>query len=108
MTNDELWRKAEALLGGLGATPIDVASFLASRGIRGVPGDPKNDPVCRWLNTELRITDLAIEFGQVFIISGDGRWWRLENHINLSNTVAVTEFLYLVDDGEFPELIDHG
>jgi hypothetical protein len=102
MTNDELRRKTEALLGGLGATPIDVASFLASRGIRGVPGDPKNDPVCRWLKAELEVTDVAIEYGQCFINSDGG----CENDINPSD--AVDHFLDDFDAGKFPGLIDHG
>ncbi|MEV7264005.1 hypothetical protein AB0N38_10680 [Micromonospora aurantiaca] len=49
----DLAAMAAAALAGLGGTAHEVARSLGDAGLRGWPGDPDMDPLCRWMAREV-------------------------------------------------------
>ncbi|MFG2056655.1 DUF6292 family protein [Micromonospora sp. NPDC048930] len=54
-----------AALAGLGGDRHEVARVLAASGVRGWPGDPDMDPLCRWLSREM--PGLGVWLGTGFV-----------------------------------------
>lgn len=91
---------AEELLAKMGNTPEEVAAFLREKGIKGVPDDKTEDPVCRYLKEQLNTADVQIEHGDCYVDS-NGTW---EPSCPLPQ--AVDEFLIAFDQSRFTDLIE--
>src|SRR5262245_14214914 len=89
------------LLGGLGATPQDIAARLSAEGIKGQKGSPSfHNPIVRYIARHVNVD------GLIYVPQRTGRLtvMRAETSHTVRLPVPVSFFLDAFHAGAFPEL----
>ncbi|NJP33719.1 DUF6292 family protein [Micromonospora thermarum] len=92
----------EAMLASLGADRHHVAQTLSAAGVRGWPGNPDMDPLCRWLHREIPDAGVWLADGwlRVWRHHPDGR--RDQTDVSLPRPVA--DYANAARAGAYPHL----
>jgi hypothetical protein len=93
------------LLTGLGSTPDEVASSLASEGVRGLPRDVKECAVARYVNAiisaDKRVGRIVV--GTTGLSLRGPHWWSSSTVMEMP--VAIQQFVRAFDRDRYPFLL---
>lgn len=115
MRRHDIHRHAEQLLASLGASSSEVATALEAQGVRGVPNDPYQCVLARYLSAIIP-AEAGIEEVGVGVLSP----WSLRSELRVRLgsrprrplrvplPAAVNRFLADFDGGRYPALADPG